>query len=79
MYASRGEAERTAQMLSPGGLASSFLSVYRCPEDPRGWHITHPDALAQFLETHPKVTKVMYPGLKSFPQKALADKAASGQ
>jgi cystathionine beta-lyase/cystathionine gamma-synthase len=31
-------------------------------------------AIAQFLEKHPKVTKVMYPGLASFPQKALADK-----
>jgi cystathionine beta-lyase/cystathionine gamma-synthase len=31
-------------------------------------------AIAEFLESHPKVTKVMYPGLASFPQKALADK-----
>merc|ERR1719506_3371718 len=31
-------------------------------------------AIAEFLEAHPKVTKVMYPGLASFPQKALADK-----
>merc|ERR1712146_63697 len=31
-------------------------------------------AIAQFLEKHPKVTKVMYPGLASFPQKALSDK-----
>merc|ERR1712203_900000 len=31
-------------------------------------------AVAEFLESHPKVTKVMYPGLKSFPQKDLADK-----
>merc|ERR1712039_604393 len=31
-------------------------------------------AIAQFLEKHPKVTKVMYPGLASFSQKALADK-----
>uniref|UniRef100_A0A7S2F0D0 plant cystathionine gamma-synthase n=1 Tax=Alexandrium andersonii TaxID=327968 RepID=A0A7S2F0D0_9DINO len=31
-------------------------------------------AIAQFLETHPKVTKVVYPGLASHPQKALADK-----
>jgi cystathionine beta-lyase/cystathionine gamma-synthase len=30
--------------------------------------------IAEFLETHPKVTKVYYPGLKSFPQKELADK-----
>ena len=30
--------------------------------------------IAQFLETHPKVTKVVYPGLESHPQKDLADK-----
>jgi len=30
--------------------------------------------IATFLESHPKVTKVMYPGLASFPQKDLADK-----
>jgi len=30
--------------------------------------------IATFLEKHPKVTKVMYPGLASFPQKAIADK-----
>jgi len=31
-------------------------------------------AIAEFLEKHPKVTKVIYPGLASHPQKALADK-----
>merc|ERR1712151_201018 len=31
-------------------------------------------AIAEFLESHPKVTKVYYPGLASFPQKAIADK-----
>eukprot|EP00949_MAST-11_sp_MAST-11-sp1_P003670 g3670.t1 len=30
--------------------------------------------LATFLEAHPKVTKVIYPGLQSHPQKELADK-----
>eukprot|EP00405_Crypthecodinium_cohnii_P008555 CAMPEP_0206441280 /NCGR_PEP_ID=MMETSP0324_2-20121206/13196_1 /ASSEMBLY_ACC=CAM_ASM_000836 /TAXON_ID=2866 /ORGANISM="Crypthecodinium cohnii, Strain Seligo" /LENGTH=415 /DNA_ID=CAMNT_0053909029 /DNA_START=78 /DNA_END=1325 /DNA_ORIENTATION=- len=30
--------------------------------------------IAQFLESHPKVTKVVYPGLASHPQKELADK-----
>jgi len=30
--------------------------------------------IAEFLESHPMVTKVIYPGLSSFPQKALADK-----
>merc|ERR1712176_929882 len=31
-------------------------------------------AIATFLEKHPKVTKVVYPGLASFPQKTIADK-----
>jgi len=31
-------------------------------------------AIAEFLEAHPKVTKCVYPGLASHPQKALADK-----
>merc|ERR1719207_131389 len=31
-------------------------------------------AIAEYLEKHPKVTKVTYPGLASHPQKALADK-----
>merc|ERR1712228_569196 len=31
-------------------------------------------AIAEFLENHPKVTRVVYPGLASFPQKQLADK-----
>jgi len=35
-------------------------------------------AVAQFLETHPRVEKVCYPGLDSFAQKALADRQASG-
>ena len=30
--------------------------------------------VATFLETHPKVARVVYPGLASFPQKAIADK-----
>ena len=34
--------------------------------------------VAQFLETHPMVERVAYPGLDSFPQKELADRQASG-
>jgi cystathionine beta-lyase/cystathionine gamma-synthase len=34
-------------------------------------------AIAQFLETHPKVLKAVYPGLASFPQKELADRQHS--
>jgi cystathionine beta-lyase/cystathionine gamma-synthase len=35
-------------------------------------------AVAEFLEKHPKIERVAYPGLKSFPQHALAKKQASG-
>ncbi|MBP9212554.1 MAG: aminotransferase class I/II-fold pyridoxal phosphate-dependent enzyme [Bacteroidetes bacterium] len=35
-------------------------------------------ALAKALEKHPKVLKVLYPGLKSHPQHALAKKQMSG-
>jgi cystathionine beta-lyase/cystathionine gamma-synthase len=31
-------------------------------------------AIAEYLEKHPKVTRVVYPGLASHPQKALADR-----
>jgi cystathionine beta-lyase/cystathionine gamma-synthase len=34
--------------------------------------------IAEFLEKHPKVEAVRYPGLKSFPQHALAKEQASG-
>lgn len=35
-------------------------------------------AVAQYLETHPKVSKVIYPGLASHPQHALAKEQMSG-
>jgi len=35
-------------------------------------------AIAQFLEAHPKVEQVCYPGLESFPQHELAKRQASG-
>jgi cystathionine beta-lyase/cystathionine gamma-synthase len=35
-------------------------------------------AVAEFLESHPKVATVRYPGLASFPQHALARSQASG-
>ena len=34
--------------------------------------------IAEFLESHPKVRKVIYPGLKSHPQHELARKQMSG-
>ena len=35
-------------------------------------------AIARFLESHPKVTTVRYPGLESFPQHELARRQATG-
>ena len=35
-------------------------------------------AIAEFLESHPKVEQVSYPGLPSFPQHALASSQATG-
>ena len=35
-------------------------------------------AIAQFLEAHPKVQQVRYPGLESFPQYELAKRQATG-
>ena len=35
-------------------------------------------AVARFLETHPKVERVVYPGLPSFPQAALAQRQHAG-
>ena len=35
-------------------------------------------AIATYLEAHPKIEKVIYPGLKSHPQHDIATKQASG-
>lgn len=41
-------------------------------------HQTNAMAVARFLEKHPKVEKVLYPGLPSHPQHALASEQMSG-
>ncbi len=40
-------------------------------------HCASAMAVARFLETHPKVARVYYPGLESFPQHALAKRQMS--
>jgi len=42
-------------------------------------HCANAMAIAQFLERHPKVQRVYYPGLASHPQKALADRQMQGR
>jgi cystathionine gamma-lyase len=41
-------------------------------------HCKHAEQIAAWLEAHPKVAKVNYPGLPSFPQKALAERQQKG-
>jgi cystathionine gamma-lyase len=41
-------------------------------------HAKNAMAVAEFLEKHPKVEKVCYPGLKSHPQHEIAKKQMSG-
>ena len=41
-------------------------------------HNENAQAIAEFLEGHPKVRKVYYPGLESHPQKKLAEKQMRG-
>ena len=41
-------------------------------------HCENAQALAEFLETHPAIEKVIYPGLKSHPQHALANRQMDG-
>lgn len=43
-----------------------------------GRHQENAIKIAQFLENHPKVRRVIYPGLKSHPQHELAGKQMSG-
>ena len=41
-------------------------------------HCQHAQQVAEWLEAHPRVERVYYPGLDSFPQKALASKQQKG-
>ncbi len=42
-------------------------------------HCANALAIAQFLESHPKVERVHYPGLESHPQHALAKRQMGGR
>ena len=41
-------------------------------------HQSNAIAIAEYLESHPKVSKVYFPGLKSHPQYEIGLKQASG-
>jgi cystathionine gamma-lyase len=68
---------------SMGGIASpfdSYMAMRSLKTLPLRMeaHQKNAVAIAEFLETHGKVEKVIYPGLKSHPQHELAKKQMSG-
>lgn len=68
---------------SMGGIQSAFdafmclRSLKTLPVRMKA-HASNAQAVAEFLEKHPKVEKVLYPGLKSHPQHALAQEQMLG-
>ncbi|MDD1751760.1 MAG: aminotransferase class I/II-fold pyridoxal phosphate-dependent enzyme, partial [Methanotrichaceae archaeon] len=60
----------TEAWLCSRGLKTLHLRMER--------HAFNAQKVAKFLESHPKVSKVMYPGLKSHPQHYLAERQMSG-
>jgi len=68
---------------SMGGVQSTFDS-YICMRSLKTLpirmqaHARNAQEVAQFLEKHPKVEKVLYPGLKSHPQHGLATEQMTG-
>lgn len=62
------------------GAFDSFLALRSIKTLPLRMkaHAENAMTVAKFLETHPLVEKVVYPGLKSHPQHALAAKQMSG-
>jgi len=67
--------------------AGNFLSAFECYLVLRGiktmplrikQHEENGRAIAEFLENHPKVSKLAYPGLKSHPQYELAARQQKG-
>lgn len=68
---------------SMGGVASAF-DAFMCLRSLKTLplrmkaHEANAKAVADFLEKHPKVEKVIYPGLKSHPQFGLASEQMSG-
>ena len=72
--------DKIKQVQTLGGASPSPTDCYyltrsikTLPYRMRG-HVQNAQALASFLESHPKVERVLYPGLASHPQHAIAVK-----
>lgn len=77
-------AERLAFLSNSTGAIQSTFDAYICMRSLKTLplrmkaHAENAMAIAKFLEQHPKVEKVLYPGLPSHPQHALAKEQMSG-
>lgn len=77
-------AERLAFLLKSMGAVQSTFDTYICMRSLKTLplrmeaHQKNAMKIAQYLEKHPKVDRVVYPGLESHPQHALAKEQMSG-
>ncbi len=77
-------AERLAFLSNSTGAIQSTFDAYICMRSLKTLplrmkaHAENAMAIAKFLEAHPRVEKVLYPGLESHPQHALAKEQMSG-
>ncbi len=77
-------AEKIAFLSNSMGTSQSTFDSYICMRSLKTLpvrmrtHESNAKTIADFLEKHPRVEKVLYPGLKSHPQHALASEQMSG-
>jgi len=77
-------AEKIAFLSNSMGAIMSAFDAFMCLRSLKTLplrmkaHEQNAQKIAEFLEKHPKVEKVVYPGLSSHPQHALAKKQMSG-
>jgi cystathionine gamma-lyase len=80
----KGLLDRLAFLQNAAGAVISPMDSFMVMRGTKTLHVRmdrheeNAKQLAQWLSTHPQVTKVIYPGLESHPQHALAKKQATG-
>jgi len=84
IFADAGLRDRVAFLQNAAGAVPSPMDCFLVLRGTKTLHVRmqrHAEnaaALARWLEAHPQVEKVIYPGLESHPQHALARKQMSG-
>jgi cystathionine gamma-lyase len=84
IFADMGVRDRVAFLQNAAGAVPSPMDCFLVLRGTKTLHVRmqrHADnaiALARWLEAHPQVEKVIYPGLESHPQHALATRQQTG-